>query len=292
MGGFKELSMKFDSKDNQREAGEEDNPMTEYDKDGNIQKGGGFYKECGKLVPMKKAEDLTADDLQKSLDKLEEFAKMGDTRSRKDELLARAAAGNLAKSENEELFQLLGGGEAQPVKKDDGITKSLTDNEPLQKSMDVSSYLQENHEAMVKSLDAVGDAIQKSDARRHEFALIQAKAILDIGNLVKSMSETLDAVVEQPVSGPKSAGVRPGTKPLQKSFAGTAPGGEEVLTKSMILDSLDGLMVKSMTEGQGGRTMAGEDINLAIAKFETTSQISPSMMEQVKSWRANNRNVA
>jgi len=284
--------MKFDPKENQQEAGEGESQMTEYDKDGNVQKGGGFCKMDGKLVPMKKSEDLTGDDLQKSLDKLEEFAKAGDTISRKDELLSRASTGDLTKSENEELFQLLGGGEVQPVKEDNGITKSLTDNEPLRKSMDVSSYLQENHDAMVKSLDTVGEAIQKSDSRRHEFALIQAKAILDIGNLVKSMSETLDAVVNQPVSGPKSAGVRPGTKPLQKSFAGTSPAGEEALSKSMILDSLDGLMNKSMSEGQGGRTMAGEDINLAIAKFETTSQISPSMMESVKTWRANNRNVA
>ena len=284
--------MKFDSNENRREAGEGDGQMTEYDKDGNVQKGGGFCKMDGKLVPIKKSEDLTGDDLQKSLDKLEEFAKADDKPSRKDELLARASKANLTKSENEELFQLLGNGEDQLAKGDNEISKALTDNEPLQKSMDVSSYLQENHDAMVKSLDAVGEAIQKSDARRHEFALLQAKAIVDIGNLVKSMSETLDAVVNQPVAGPKSAGVRPGTKPLQKSFAGTQSGGEEVLSKSMILDSLDGLMAKSMADGQGGRTPMGEDINLAIAKFETTSQISPSMLEAVKTWRANSRSAA
>lgn len=241
-----------------------------------------------KAMKKSEADALTGDDLQKSLDKLEEFAKSEDAPSRKEELLAKAASGDLTKSENEELFGLLGGGEAKSESTvGETVTKSLTDNEPLQKSLDVSSYLQENHDALVKSLTAVGEAIEKSDTRRHEFAMLQAKALVDIGSMVKSMSEVLETMAGQPVSGPKSAGVSGGARPLAKSFGGQSPS-EDRLVKSDVLDALDGLMEESMSKGMGGRLGNGEDISVATAKFESGNQISPYALKEVKRWRQEN----
>jgi hypothetical protein len=289
---------KFDPKQSRGEHQEQDageSSPTEYDKEGKEMKGGGYYKKAGKLYQMKKSDDVSTDDLQKSLDHLEDFANAEDAISRKDELLARASAGELTKAENTELFELLGGGET-PASSDptvtDDITKSMTENEPLQKAVNVSDFLSENHDALVKSLTAVGEAIEKSDTRRHEFAMLQAKALVDIGNMVKSMSETIDELISQPISGPKSAGVQPGARPLQKSFGGQPPQ-EEQLNKSMVLDGLDGLMKKSMESGLNGRLEGtGEDISLATAKFEGSGQISPVMLEAVKRWRSDNQGAA
>jgi len=278
--------MKYEGKNQEQEQGNSDQSGTEYDKDGNAMKGGGFYKEGGKL--MKKSDDaLTGDDLQKSLDKLGEFAKSEDTPSRKEELLAQASTGVLSKSENDELFGLLGGGEVATPKVADDLTKSLTDNDALQNGLDVSSYLQENHDALVKSLGCVGDAIEQSDTRRHAFAMLQAKALVDIGGMVKSMSEVLGVLTAQPVTGPKSAGIN-GSSPLNKSFGNDPGGGEERLSKSDVLNALDGLMNESMEKSQGGRLGNGADISVATAKYEAGNQISPYVLDQVKRWRTEN----
>lgn len=234
---------------------------------------------------MSKAEALTGDDLQKSLDQLEALAKSEDGPSRKEELLTKAGEEELSKSENEELFSLLGGEKKAEATVADGLTKGLTDNEPLQKSLDVSSYLQENHDALVKSLTSVGAAIEQSDNRRHNFQLVQARAILDIGKLVKSMSETLSVVSHQPVAGPKSAGV--GAQALNKSFGGETPRDEQ-LTKSDVFDAFEGLMAESLEKGDTGRLPNGEDISVAVAKFEGSQQISPYAMKAVQRWRQEN----
>lgn len=268
-----------DGKKDPKEMGSDDDQGDEDNKEGDAQKKEG--KEMSKS-----AEALTGDDLQKSLDKLEELSKSEDGPSRKEELLAKAGEEELTKSENEELYNLLGGGEVNADSAADDIAKSLTDNEPLQKSLDVSSYLQENHDALVKSLSAVGESIEKSDHRRHEFQLTQARAVLDIGRLVKSMSETLSAMVQQPVAGPKSAGV--GAQALSKSFGGEPPA-EERLSKSDVLNALDGLMEESLTKSDVGRLANGEDISVATAKFESSQQISPYALKQVQRWRKENQ---
>lgn len=227
-------------------------------------------------------EAITSEDLQKSIDMLEDFANENDTDSRKAQLLSKASTDGLSKGENEELFQILGGQEPQ-ASGGDAITKSLTGNEALQKSLDVSDYLQENHDAMVKSLGSVAEAMEKSDSRVHEFALLQAKALVDIGTMVKSMNATMESVLSQPAAGPRSVGVQ-GAQPLNKSFAGQAPA-EEQLSKSDVLDGFDGLMEESMAKGGVGRLGNGEDIAVATAKFESGNEISPFALQEVQRWR-------
>ncbi len=123
-----------------------------------------------------------------------------------------------------------------------------------------------------QTLRRVGDEIQKSDHRRHEFNLILAKAVKDIGEMVKSLSETVGVMAGQPVRAPKSAGIT--TKPSQ------------------VLDALDSLMEKSMAAGMSGATDFGEDIAMAVAKYEQTNMISRPMLEAVKSQISQQRTAA
>lgn len=232
----------------------------------------------------KAKKSLTVGDLSKSLEALESFAKSGDLPSRKDMLLGKASAGTLSKSEREELFNVLGGGTAPQTENTpaENIVKSMNENDNLQKALDVSDYLQEQHTEMVKSLRRVGEEIQASDHRRHEFNLILAKAVKDIGDMVKSLNDAVVVMSGQPARPPKSAGIT--TKPaqvLQKSFGGQPPSSEN-LSKSQVLDALDGMMEESISKGMSGATEFGEDIAMAVSKYEQTNMISRPMLEAVK----------
>ena len=225
-------------------------------------------------------KSVTPGDLQKSLDRLTAMAEAGDGPSRKDNLLAKANDDTLSKSEREELFELLGGAAPTVDEPGENIVKSMTSNDTLQKALDVSEYLQEQHSELIKSLRNVGEEIQKSDNRRHEFSLVTAKALCDIGQMVKSLYEQVNAIGNQPARAPKSLGVKAG-QVLQKSFAGRAPDSDE-LNKSQVLDALDGLMEESMAKGGSGNLETGEDIALAVSKYEQTHMISKSMLGAAK----------
>jgi len=227
-------------------------------------------------------KSLTAGDLQKSLDRLTALATEGDGPSRKDNLLAKANDDTLSKSEREELFELLGGAAPTADEPGENIVKSMTSNDTLQKALDVSEYLQEQHSEMVKSLRNVGEEIQKSDNRRHEFNLVMAKAIRDIGVMVKSMAEEIGTIGGQAARAPKSMGVKAG-QVLQKGFVGQAPARDD-LSKSQVLDALDGMMEESMSKGGSGTLETGEDIALAVSKYEQTHMISKSMLGAAKTF--------
>lgn len=252
----------------------------EYDKDGNEMEGGGYVMKAGKLCKMEKS--LSSEDLEKSLDKLQEFAQSEDGESRKNALLQKAMEGELEKSEREELFGLMGGvsDEAKPETHTDAITKSMEGNETLQKALDVSDYLREQHEELCKSLGQLAEYQEQSEARQHEFNLILAKAVSDTGQLVKAMSAKLGVIASQPAREPKSRGAQP----LQKSFGGQPPEGEQ-LSKGLVLDALDAMHQESLEKGMDGRTNGGESILNAIAKYENTNMLSKSMLAEVQSYR-------
>ena len=252
----------------------------EYDDEGKEKEGGGFGMKKGQLC--KKSEDLSEDDLQKSLDRLETYAQDGDTVSRKDSLLSKASSEELSKGEREELFELLGG---EATTGDDPslgetIAKSMGDNETLQQALDVSDFLQEQHNELCKSLTTLADYQEESDKRQHEFNIVLAKAVADVGGLVKAMAEKVGAIAAQPARAPKSKGVN---APLQKSFAGAVPGVER-LTKSDIMRGLEGLMHETMEKSNGEtRLENGVDILTEISKFEQTGFLHPSVEETVRS---------
>lgn len=259
----------------------------EYDKDGNEMEGGGYIMKGGKLCKMEKS--LSAEDLEKSLDKLGEFAQSNDGESRKNVLLQKAMTDELEKSEREELFGLMGGAAEEPQESHaDTINKSMSENETLQKALDVSDYLREQHEELCKSLGQLADYQEQSEARQHEFNLILAKAVSDTGQLVKAMSSKLGIIASQPARPPKS---RPQSEPLQKSFGGQAPEGEQ-LSKSIVLDTLDAMHQESLEKGMDGRTSGGENILNAIAKYENSNMLSKSMLAEIQSYRQRSQPTA
>ena len=254
-------------KDNEDEDEEEGNDMTE---------------------KAKKSMSLTEDDLQKSLDKLGALATEGRPESRKDSLLKKAQVEELSKSEKAELFGLLGGEAEQEVPTlSKSIQETYEGNEVLQKATDVSDYLDESQRALLKSLTLLSDRIEAGDTRQHEFNLVLAKSVSGLGRLIKGMSERLGVIESQPVRAPKSRGVQ-ASQVLHKGFGGHAPV-EESLTHNQILEGLDGLMQKSMADGKGGFTEAGENILTATAKFEQTRQITPSLLQEINRFHQSTR---
>jgi hypothetical protein len=244
-------------------------------------KGEGTAKACKKSVSPADEGEVEASDLEKSISKLEEFAKSEDPVSRKDALLEKAKAGTLEGAERDELFKALGGEVEQPVADEpvaEDLVKGFQENEGLQKAIDVSDYLTEQHTELCKSLETVGEIIEKSDLRAHEFNLVLAKAVADTGNLVKGIADKLDVIGAQPARAPKSAGVA--GQPMEKSFAGHAPSGDR-LSREQVLNGLDVLMEKSMQNGMDGMTQDGEDILKSVSKYEQTHQITESMLARV-----------
>lgn len=274
-----------------KKASKTDNSDSEYEEDEN----GDFYKaRDGKMYKMdgspssgtsKSVDDVTEDDLQKSLDRLADMATDGDTPSRKADLLSRAQSGEeLTKGERDELFHLLGGGDVEPQGgAGDDVAKGMRNNETIQKALDVSEYLDEQHNELCKALSAVADRLEQSDQRQHEFNLVQARAIVQMGELVKSMSERLGVVESQPARAPKSRGIRP--TPLQKGFVGEPPPDQQ-LSKSDVLDALESMMHESLQKGGSGASERGEDLLKAISKYEQFNTISRPLLHEVQTFRS------
>jgi hypothetical protein len=222
-------------------------------------------------------------DLQQGLDRLEEMVK-AEGPARKEELLSKAAVGQLDEGERDELFTLLGSAGSAP---EGTFAKSMRDNERVKQALDVSEYLAEQHGELTKSLDMVESAMQQSDQRQHEQFLVLGKAIHDIGSMVKSMSEQIGVIGDQPARAPKSRGVQGAPKPLEKSFAGQPPEGEQ-LSKSEVMDTLDIMHRESIDAGgeRRGQGPNGEDLLIAISKFETSGKLSPALHAEVMKRRA------
>ena len=228
-----------------------------------------------------KSDDLTEDDLEKSLAQLEGAVSEGSPVDRKSELLNKAMDKELEKSEHDELFLLLGGSTPEPVTPlADEITKSMDDNTELQKALDVSDFLQEQHSELTKSLGALAGRIEKSDLRQHEFNIILAKAVANMGRLTQTVSTRLGTIEDQPVRAPKSKQATP----LQKSFGGKPPA-ESKLSKSDIQDTLTSLIEKSVDAGQGG-AVNGYDLINESSKFEQLNTINPAVMAMVQKERS------
>jgi hypothetical protein len=227
-----------------------------------------------------RAAELTEDDLEKSLARLESEVTSGDRLARKDQLLAKAQQADLSKAETDELYRLLGGEAQSSERLADQITKGHQENDTMVKALDVSDYLQEQHTELTKSLEMLADHIEKADNRQHEFNLVLAKAVSDTGRLAKGMAKRLGVLEQQPARAPKAAGVQ-GARPIEKGFAGEQPAGE-TLNKSQIEGALSEMLQKSVEEGRGGATPDGIDLGVAASKFEQFGQIDPGLYQRVQ----------
>lgn len=231
-------------------------------------------------------QQVGENDLEKALNLLGTVAQSTD--DEKKELLSKAMDGTISQEENDRLTSLLSGrAEASTIK--DEVVKSLKpeSDDRLQKSLDVSEYLDAQHDGLVKSLEKVADALEKSDTRQHNFNVILAKSMRALGTLAKSLDDRMAAIEAQPASAPKAMRSPAQGEGLAKSFAGTGGQGvEEKLSKSEILDTLESMNLQSMEKGRGGAANCGEDLTKAITKMESQSSISPALMAEVKQFRA------
>ncbi len=233
-----------------------------------------------------KKGEVTVDDFQKSLDELEAAAGGGTPENRKDELLAKAMTEDLNQEEQDFLFKALGG--EVPVDDNpqivDDLTKSFTDNEPIQKALDVSEYLEAQHGATVDALTALGSILEKSETRQHNYNIILAKAVHQTGELLKAVSQRMGIIERQPAHAPRSRGVgQPAAgNAIEKSFAGDPPADEQ-MSKSEILDAMEGMMQKSDPNGSDA-----SQILLATAKYEQTNQLSKAMYGKIMEFRQQN----
>lgn len=254
---------KMKGKDKDKEEGEE-----EYED--------GMEKKCDS----KKSEDLTGDDLSKSLDLLDEFVSDNDEGvSRKDALLQKALDGELPEDEKKELFGLMGDAPAAPeTPLKDEVAKSMDGNETVQNALEVSDFLREQNEALSKALGVLAEHIEKSDATQGGFNLLLSKAVSQIGRNVEAMSVRLGVIETQPAHGPKSKGVQP----INKSFAGR-PGGEDGadLNKSQIMGAMTELCEKSYDANQDGM-VGGVNMKNEVIKFEVSNKISRPAMKAVQ----------
>jgi hypothetical protein len=251
-------------------------PDDDSDYPGSKEKGGAKAKKS-------MASALSEEDLSKTLDELEDLVKAEDPEERRKQLLQKAQEGDLTDDENEELLKSLRGGDA--VADDDpalseSLTKGFSENTELQEQLDVSPYLEEQHAELVKSLSALGEVIEQSDRRQHNFNLLLAKATHQTGTLLKAMSERLGVIEAQPARGPKSRGIRQNQGALEKSFGdaqGGAPAsGAPQLSRDEALD-----VMTEMMKSFNGTAPCGEDINLATAKYEQTGQMSKGMRDDI-----------
>jgi hypothetical protein len=229
----------------------------------------------------KKSLDLSEDDLERSLAKLEAEAAAAPA-SRKQILLEKAQKGeSMTKAEVDELHTVLGGSaEPAAARLGEDLTRGMRENDTLQKSVEVSGVLAELQNELVKALDGLGEHVAQADARQHAFNLLLAKALVETGRKVVALNATLETIGGQPARAPKSKGV-PGAQPLEKSFGGQQPAGEQ-LTKGQVLTALGELVEKSMHAGQGGVTENGEDLAIACSRFEQFGQLSAGVAGLVR----------
>ena len=240
---------------------------------------------------------VSQDALNKALVQLNDLAK--SEKDEKDELLKKAVSGDLTAEENARLISLMQGKGSEQA---DTLAKSATaqlqpaSNPAIGQAVEVSDYLNAFHSSNLKALEVIADAIEKSDAREHDFQVVLAKAVVQIGNLVKSLSDKLDSWSEQeaaPPQGARSAAQATQTKPqpIQKSMAGGAPEGDR-LSKAQILDTLEAMHVDSLQKGRGGQAICGEDLNKSIAKYEQTGKMTRSLVDEMQAFRAKSRAAA
>ena len=223
-------------------------------------------------------KSLTPRDLEKSMALLESFVSRNKPSTRKDALLKKAQTSTLSKSEQAELFDILGGKAAKAPSLAKSVTRGLDSNSEIQKALDVSGYLTELTNEVKKSLNQVASFVEESARRQQEFNILLARTVTGEGTLLKSLVERTGALDARPAYAPKSQVARNAV--LRKGFGGGSPA-EESLTKSDVLDAFDAIHNEVLAKS-GSAVLDGEDISIAISKYESFNQISPKMLNAVR----------
>lgn len=227
---------------------------------------------------------LTEASLQKSIARLAQYVEGRDPVARKNALLRRAQLGkSLSKSEQGELMRILGG-DTQEAARPARLSKGLTDNRVIQKSVDATQYIAQQHAEMVGALDRMDKSFGSLSRRSMEFDLVLAKAVADIGRSVQRLAKSVAQADAAPARVAKSMGVTGRARPLQKSGM-----GEPGLSRQQIDAALDGMMQKSLQAGRAGRTESGLQLTKAIAHFDSCGQLRPEFQGEVAKFVRENR---
>jgi hypothetical protein len=246
-----------------------------------------MLKKGFELKEVSDDEEVDVSALEKALNQLNEYAIQADPQAHREALLQKALNGEISDEENAALRSMLAGEDAadkpQPLAKSVGANLSPEGNDTFAKSLDVSEYLASMHQGTQTALEQLGDVIEKSDRRDHEFQVLLAKSVVQIGQQVDQLTKALDSWGEQSSSRGRAV-TTPKEAALAKSFANQPPEGDR-LSKSEILDTLEAMHMDSIQKGNGGMARCGEDLQQAIAKYEQTMRMSRPLIEELKTFR-------
>lgn len=230
---------------------------------------------------MEEKSDLSEDELRKALDSLEEIASTETPEARRDSLMSKALESELDEEENAELRGLLGGQENKEGLGDfvrSQLDPAADGNEEMAKALDVSKHLSAQHEALVKAIGTVADYLEAHARGQHQFNVVLAKAMKASGDVSLELKGSIEQFLDQPVSGPKAAGLT-GAKPIHKSFGDQPPAGEQ-LNKSQITRELRSMYDEAIEKGNDQRRqLLGQE----IIKFESAGQqISGKVLTEIQ----------
>lgn len=243
---------------------------------------------------------VSDDDLIKTLDDALETARGASPDpdpDRRAELADKLAKGENTPEELQELHGLIKS-ELPSEETDEDLDKSFTetalDDPDIQADIktnvdgqeyDVSGFLARQNAFVGGALDSIRGDLVKSltkgfgDASRFNLAMAKAnralgQRVLEQGDLVKSLTDRLSVVEETPV--PHRA--LQGAAQLKKSLPQT-DGNQNLPTRAQIINGLTHL---NKSAGDDGKAPCGRDITEAVVRFESTGQIHPDMMANIK----------
>ena len=177
--------------------------------------------------------------------------------------------------------------------KEEKLTKSFADqfseDKDIGEGIDASPFLDALTAKTTGALDALAKSIDQKDQKQSRVNEAMAKAIMQIGMLVKSQSGVvqelgtrLGMVEKQPAAAPKGARTLSGAKALAKSVTTEQT---ETLSKSEAAAALSYMrFVKSMTD------IEGEPIGQLAIFAESGGTLSKGVHEYMMKWLATHPN--
>jgi hypothetical protein len=272
-----------------------------------MKKGNGEEDEDREEEDDAEKSEIAPDDLLKSLDTLESIAAgqaIPSPQDRRAELAEGFVAGTLSKSEIVELHDLTKSDpepEPEPeqdAQDGDALEKSDSDSyqdafaaDPtMAEGYDVSAFLERQSQLLAASLDDMSSRMTKSFVAGQEHSRAFNRALAkslrgmaqlsrDQSDLIKSLSERLETVENQPMPRRGHSSVRTLNKSMPDEVGGGAGG--QGPTRTQVFDELEG-MAKSMDYSQSGIKVTD-----AVAQFESSGQIPASLMREIQQRIAN-----
>lgn len=212
-------------------------------------------------------DDDEPDDMSKSLDSVVDrlegaIRTVAPREARKRELFQKSASAGLTRKEEQELAGLL---------EDDGAlrrsaTAALDDNEPLQRSINGTPFLEALAGGVTEGLGVLSDRLEKSLGEGARFQVAVAESLIELAEGMRALHaentelrKSLDSFGSKPAREPRSV---PGVGASRREFAGNdaaGGGGGERLSKSMAEAGLMNALAK------GVRKLGGRDIQIAAS---------------------------